>query len=211
MTSWLRNTFRMSDPLCGEAASFNHHSLLLTSTCSWTHGRVAGIGNAMPLMWLLCNEPMIYATIALVQVCSNSIARLTIYHFKFAIILNGECSIYSTCAQYRVHHELFCSLRWRQNGRNSVSNHQPHDCLLNRLFRRRSKKPSRLHVTGLCVGNSPGTGEFPAQMASNAENVSIWWRHHVSLHIAECHFHPMNGLLISSIKQIEILSTWEAL
>ena len=25
---------------------------------------------------------------------------------------------------------------------------------------------------------SPGTGEFPAQMASNAENVSIWWRHH---------------------------------
>ena len=21
-------------------------------------------------------------------------------------------------------------------------------------------------------------GEFPAQMASNAENVSIWWRHH---------------------------------
>ena len=28
------------------------------------------------------------------------------------------------------------------------------------------------------VGNSPGTGEFPAQIASNAENVSIWWRHH---------------------------------
>ena len=27
-------------------------------------------------------------------------------------------------------------------------------------------------------GNSPGTGEFPAQMASSAENVSIWWRHH---------------------------------
>ena len=26
--------------------------------------------------------------------------------------------------------------------------------------------------------NSPGTGEFPAQRASNAENVSIWWRHH---------------------------------
>ena len=29
-------------------------------------------------------------------------------------------------------------------------------------------------------GNSPGTGEFPAQMATNAENVSISWRHHVS-------------------------------
>ena len=30
----------------------------------------------------------------------------------------------------------------------------------------------------LCAGNSPVTGEFPAQRASNAENVSIWWRHH---------------------------------
>ena len=69
-------------------------------------------------------------------------------------------------------------LLWRHNGHDSVSNHQPHDCLLNRLFRRRSKKTSKLRVTGLWAGNSPGTGEFPAPMASNAENVSIWWRHH---------------------------------
>ena len=69
-------------------------------------------------------------------------------------------------------------LRWRHNGLDSVSNHQPHDCLLNRSFGCRSKKTSNLRVTGLCVGNSPVTGEFPAQMASNAENVSIWWRHH---------------------------------
>ena len=34
-------------------------------------------------------------------------------------------------------------------------------------------------VTGLCAGNSPGTGEFTTQMASNAENISISWRHHV--------------------------------
>ena len=38
---------------------------------------------------------------------------------------------------------------------------------------------TKLRVTGLCVGNSPVTGDFPAQMASNAENVSIWWRHHL--------------------------------
>ena len=49
----------------------------------------------------------------------------------------------------------------------------------NILFRCRSKKTSKLRVTGLCEGNSPGTGEFPAQMASNAENISIWWRHHI--------------------------------
>ena len=73
-------------------------------------------------------------------------------------------------------------LRWRHNGRDSVSNHQSYHCLLNRLFRRRSKKTPKLGVTGLCVGNSPGTGEFPAQMASNAENVSIWWRHHERIH-----------------------------
>ena len=40
------------------------------------------------------------------------------------------------------------------------------------------KQTSKLRVTDLCVGKSPVTGEFPAQMASNAENVSIWWRHH---------------------------------
>ena len=28
------------------------------------------------------------------------------------------------------------------------------------------------------VGNSLEAGEFPAQMASNVEHVSIWWRHH---------------------------------
>ena len=74
---------------------------------------------------------------------------------------------------------LYPSLHWRHNGHDGVSNHQPSNCLLNRLLRRRSKKKSKLRVTGLCAGNSPVTGEFPAQRASNAENVSIWWRHHV--------------------------------
>ena len=70
------------------------------------------------------------------------------------------------------------TLQWRHNGPDGVSNHQPYDCLLNRLFRRTSKKTSKLRVIGLCEGNSPVTGEFPAQRASNAENYSIWWRHH---------------------------------
>ena len=67
-------------------------------------------------------------------------------------------------------------LQWRHNGRDGISNHQPHDCLLKRLF----KKTPTLRVTGLCAGNSPVTGELPAQMASNAENVSIWWRHNAT-------------------------------
>ena len=45
--------------------------------------------------------------------------------------------------------------------RDSVSNHQPHDCLLNRLFRRRSKKTSKLRVTGLVRGIHRGPGNSP--------------------------------------------------
>ena len=85
------------------------------------------------------------------------------------------------------HFQCICALQWRHNGRDGVSNHQPHECSFNRLFRRRSKKTSKLRVTDLCAGNSPVTGEFPAQRASNAENISIWWRHHVRS------IYPMEG------------------
>ena len=43
------------------------------------------------------------------------------------------------------------------------------DCLLDRLFQYRSRETLKLRVTGLCEGNSPVTGEFPTQRASNAE------------------------------------------
>ena len=96
-----------------------------------------------------------------------------------------------------------CSLQWRHNGCDGVWNRQPHDCLLNRIVGRRSKKTSKLRVTGLCAGNSPVTGEFPAQMASNAENVSILWRHHVMhICITRPHWSNMvcqNHLVISLI------------
>ena len=65
------------------------------------------------------------------------------------------------------------TLQWRHNEHGGVSNHQSHDCLLNRLFMRRTKKTSKLRVTGICAGNSPVTGEFPAEMASNSENVYV--------------------------------------
>ena len=81
-------------------------------------------------------------------------------------------------SQYSPSRYFKSALHWRHNDQDGVSNHQPHGRLLNRLFRRRSKKTSKFRVTGLCVGTSPGTGEFPAQMASNAENVYIWWHHY---------------------------------
>ena len=69
------------------------------------------------------------------------------------------------------------ALQWRHNELAGVSNHQPHDCLLNLIQTLIKENIIALRHWPLC-GNSPGTGEFPAQMASNAENVSTWWRHH---------------------------------
>ena len=66
------------------------------------------------------------------------------------------------------------SLQWCHNECNGVSNHQPHDCLLNLLFRHRSKNISKLRVTGLCEGNSSFKSEFPTQRASNAPSICIW-------------------------------------
>ena len=75
--------------------------------------------------------------------------------------------------EYHQNVNILISLQWRDG----VSNHQPHDCSLNRLFRCRSKETPKLLVPGLYAGNSPVTGEFPALRTSNAENISIWWRH----------------------------------
>ena len=68
-------------------------------------------------------------------------------------------------------------LQWRHNERDGVSNHQPHDCLLNRLFRHRSrniKAPRHWPLWGEFTGDR----WIPRTKASNAENVSNWWCHH---------------------------------
>ena len=51
-------------------------------------------------------------------------------------------------------------------------------------------------VLALSAGNSPVTGEFPTQRASNAESVSIWWRHH-----------DMHWFLLSTRKDFNCLCT----
>ena len=76
---------------------------------------------------------------------------------------------------------LLYPLQWRHNGRACVPNHRHLDCLLNRLFRRRPRETPKLRVTDFGEENSPMTGEFPSQRASNAKNVSIWWRHHATI------------------------------
>ena len=127
----------------------------------------------------LCNTQLLQYRNTFGYGSTNEKRRYRVKNDPWGIITFG--SIYSHGNQETIGKFMTrsISLQWRHNGRDSVSNHQPHACLLNRSFRRRSKKTSKLRVTGLCAGNSPGTGEFLAQLASNAENVSTWWRHHV--------------------------------
>ena len=66
-------------------------------------------------------------------------------------------------------------LQRRENERDGVSNHEPHDCLLNHAqIKEIIKAPRHWPLCG------EFTGEFPSQRASNANNFSIWWRQHVN-------------------------------
>ena len=66
------------------------------------------------------------------------------------------------------------------NGHDGVSNHQPRHCLFIRLFRRRSKKTSKLRVTGLCAGNSPwpvnSPHKWPVTLKMFPLMTSSWWQ-----------------------------------
>ena len=89
------------------------------------------------------------------------VVRIIIYFFDIVVYLRRK--------------DLIASLQWRHNGLKSKTS---------RLYRHRSKKISKLLVTCFCEGKSSGTGGFPAQKASNAENVSIGWRHHDSREVS---------------------------
>ena len=84
-------------------------------------------------------------------------------------VINSPNSSSLTTKMFRLH--------WRHNDHDGVSNHQPHGCFLNRLFRQIKENTKAPRRWPLC-GEFTGTAEFPAQRASYAENVSIWWRHH---------------------------------
>ena len=136
-------------------------NLFFTNTSTQTHTDTnihSCPGSVVKLVWL--DSPGVSISISMPNILFNYTRSIIMKSTQFTLDSHSDCSFSSIADTYH------------------VSNHQPHDCLLNRLFRRRSKKTSKLCVTGLCEGNSLVTGEFPAQRASNAENVSTWWRHH---------------------------------
>ena len=66
------------------------------------------------------------------------------YHYHHNQYVSSQrvsfACIYIGSTTRNIKQKVFCSLPWRHNEHDGVSNHQPHDCLLNRLSRRRSKK-----------------------------------------------------------------------
>ena len=112
---------------------------------------------------------------------------LSLWSYGLISQRNTIMTIFSFCPSYSIIINLhtlgtqrtclfpIATLQWRHNGCDGVSNYHG---ILNRLFRSRLKKTSKLRVTGHVRGNSPANGEFPTQMASNAVIVSIRWRFH---------------------------------
>ena len=158
-----------------------------TAKAPWKYCTVRALWHISSYIWFwTCNCKLIVIGHFL-NICRSVVAMLSLARCIWHICM-GRITIQWSLVQVMILHRTgddmnqwwpsWVTLQWRHNGHDGVSIHQPHDCILNRLFRRWSKTTSKPRVTGLCEGNSPVTGEFPAQRASYAENVSIWWRHH---------------------------------
>ena len=84
------------------------------------------------------------------------------------------------CNSYVLHSpNLFNTLLWRHNGRDGVSLYQPHDCLLNHSFKRRSRETSKLRLTGLWgihrwPVNSPHKWPVARKMFTFDDVIMIW-------------------------------------
>ena len=111
-----------------------------------------------PSQWetvLLCNGVSHCLCASLESLCSTSHKLCTQFWYAlFWLEFISDLTVFTCCINTY-------SLRRRHTEHDGVSNHQPCHCLLNRLFRHRSKKTSNLRVTGLCAGNWPVTVNSP--------------------------------------------------
>ena len=98
-------------------------------------------------MWTLLHcKSRIYKTIEAYAVYKHEMAEVGFVSFSF-IFANLGVFLGVEKASKICH-----TLQWRHNESDGVSNHQSCDGLPNRLFRRRSKKTSKLRVTSICEG-----------------------------------------------------------
>ena len=111
-----------------------------------------------------------------------------IYTGLFAMILNisqlarRQIKFQDKFRTWKLFYASFISpmvfpLQWRNNGRTGVSIHQPHDCLLKRLFRCKPKKTPKLRVAGpfffFFWGGGGGIHRWP--MNCRLTYWLMWW------------------------------------
>ena len=109
------------------------HDGLHSSNCIRADCRFA------PSQWetaSLCNDVSHWLDASLNSALCSSIAWYRLHKiglYGHPWVIKTTRGRYTPCTM----HMIRASLQWRHNGRDSVSNHQPHECLLNCLFRRR--------------------------------------------------------------------------
>ena len=178
-TQWYGNNVCITNPLWEKSRSPPQHPP--TTSTRNLYDELPMLGPCLITCWAPVLSLAGHLSYHLLRLCSittfNSNQRLKL-PVKVSHDVPCKCTFFRIFTRWYLHQIwLLKTLQWRNNERGGASNQQLHDCLLNRLFRRRPKKTSKFCATGLCEGNSLVTGEIPAQMASNAGNGSIWWRH----------------------------------
>ena len=110
-----------------------------------------------------CTEASSFSPYIVDDIFTSNFAIENVYIFEISLKFIHWCFVVqplvSTCNDFMLNIGYAIHIYWsvafkilipgyplelRHNERDGVSNHQPHDCSLNRLFRRRSKKTSKL-------------------------------------------------------------------
>ena len=112
---------------------------------------------------------------------------IKLYHIKSYYIVSNYIIPYhiiSYVCLYYVTEKMTIYQHWptvTSYERHIIWHHRQFDCLFNNLLKltKEEKKTSKPCSPGICSGNPPVIGGFPSQRASDAESVSMSWRHHV--------------------------------
>ena len=175
MTSSNGNIFRVTGPLCGE---FTGHrwipltgqwrgALMFSLIYAWINGwskQSLGWWLETPSrsLWGHCNVRRLKVRI--------NVMYVPIWHSYGSV--HGDAGVLLPGL-------AISSLQWRHNWRDGISNHQPRDCLLNRLFGRKSKKhqssASLAFVRGIHRGPVNSPHEWPVTRKIFPFNDGIMW------------------------------------
>ena len=151
------------------ALLLHHVSAGTFITCHWPRGwSIANSSMCHALYIPECTEASLFSPYIVDDIFTSNFAIENIYIFEISLKFIHWCFVVqplvSTCNDFMLNIGYAIHIYWSvafkilipgyplelcHYERDGVSNHQPHDCSLNRLFRRRSKKTSKLRVTGL--------------------------------------------------------------